>query len=130
MGTVATYSDRARIKVADSARTNLLDGEVLGILNGILETIYQTLLSLGSDLVSEQLEGLTNYTSDDFPWRGIFNRAIERLLIVEMLEMQGKDVTLHFGFAQQELDRAMQTVYDRGIRQDRVSSDLFSVGGI
>ena len=215
MGTVATYSDRARIKVADSARTQLLDSEVVGILNGILETIYQSLVGVGSNLVYsvgevttvdgtpeyspsfsfdgflrngswvdgediylsqvpetdkikwdydsttnqpevfyltedgkvgylwvpdaaytihhtywKPLTALSNYSKDDFPWGGIFNRAIERLLIVEMLEMQGKDASLHFGFAQQELDRAMEMVYTRGIKRERVSSNMFSIGGI
>lgn len=215
MGTVATYSDRARIKVNDSARTQLLDGEVVGILNGIIETIYQTLVNMGSNLaygvgtvttVADTIEYtptfefdgfwregnwvdgedtyiyqvpesdktkwdfgsstsqpeafyltedskigylwvpdkeytihhtywkpltvLTDYSADDFPWGGIWNRAIERLLVVEMLAIQGKDPSIHASFASTEWDNALKMVYARGIRQEKVVSNMFSISGV
>lgn len=50
MGTVRTFADRAKIKMADQ-EIRVLDNNVLGILNDILETIYQTLVNVNSNLV-------------------------------------------------------------------------------
>lgn len=215
MGTVATYCDRARVRVRDSARIELIDPEVLGILNGILETIYQTLVNVNSNLVyalgtvttvdgtaeytptftfdsflrdgswvdgedtylkevSEadkikwdytsttntpeayyitedgkvgylwvpddaytiyhtywaQVTAITNYTTGTLPWGGIFNRYIERQLVIEILEMQEKDTSMSMFHAQTEWDKAMTMVYNRGIRRERQASDMFSIGNI
>lgn len=213
MGTVATYADRARVKVRDSGRTELIDSEVLGILNGILETIYQTLVNVNSNLVYgvgtvttvadtaeytpsfsfdsflregswvdgedlyltqvaemdkikwdydsstnqpeafyvteggdvgylwvpddaytiyhtywKPLTELSNYTTDDLPWGGVWNRYIERMLIVEYLEIKEKDSSRQAALAQLEWGKAMEMTYARGIRREKVVSNMFIEG--
>lgn len=215
MGSVATCADRARTKIVDVSRGSFLDPEVLGVLNNILETIYQTLVNVSSNLVYgigtvvtvadtaeytpsfsfdgflregswvdgedvyltqvsetdkikwdyssttsqpeafyvtedgkvgylwipddaytiyhtywKPLTALTNYTTDNLPWNGIWNRAIERLLVVELLEIMGKDSTRQASLVSFEWDKAMNMVYQRGIRREKVVSNMFSIGGI
>lgn len=50
MGTVATIANRERVKIIDT-KVDYGDPDVLGMLNGILETIYQTLVNVNSNLV-------------------------------------------------------------------------------
>ena len=50
MGTVATIGDRARLKIGEIT-PRFVDENLLGIINTILETIYQSLVSVNSNLV-------------------------------------------------------------------------------
>jgi hypothetical protein len=76
------------------------------------------------------LTTLTDYDTDALPWGGIFNRVVERLLIVEMLEVLELDNSRQAVFAEIETNKAMTMVYNRGIRRRRVTSDMFSIEGI
>ena len=69
---------------------------------------------------------LTSYDDDDLPWEGIWNKYIERMLIVEMLEILESDNSRQAILAENEWDHAMNLVYNRGIRQEKVISDMFS----
>lgn len=52
MGTVKTIGDKARIKIRDTSKTvYLLDSELLGMINDISESIYQTLCQIESNLI-------------------------------------------------------------------------------
>ena len=73
---------------------------------------------------------LTGYDDDDLPWGGIWNRAIERMVVVEALEILELDNSRQAIFAGIEWDKAMTMTYARGIRRERVVSDMFSVEGI
>ena len=215
MGTVKTYGDKARIKIRDTNKRQFTDPELLDIINDILETIYQNLVSVSSNLVYAEdtittvadtaeytptfshngflwdgvwldgedtflvemseadkvrydygtttsepeayyltedgkvgflwvpddaytvhiqfwkpLTALTSYDSDDLPWDGIWNRAIERLLVVETLEILERDVSRQALLADMEWHRAMNLVYARGVRRYRQKSDMFSIEGI
>lgn len=215
MGTVATIGDRAGVKAKDSSYRQFTRPDRLGILNSILEDIYQTLVNVESNLVYAEdtvttsadtaeytpsfsfdgflidgswvdgeedylvqvsegdkikwdygtttnqpevfyvtedgkigylwipndtytihhqfwkpLTALTDYDADTLPWSGIFNRTIERLLVVEMLEILELDNSRHAILAEIEMNKALQMVYARGIRRRKVMSNLFSVEGI
>lgn len=215
MGTVATYCDRARNKLGDINRSKFRDPEVLGVLNDILETIYQTLVNISSNLVYavgtvsttadtaeytpsfsfdgflregswvdgedtylcqvsevdkikwdyssttnqpeafyitedgkigylwvpddtytihhtywKPLTAITNYTADTLPWNGIWNRAIERLLVIELLEIVGINSARHSAFAQTEWNKALVMTYTRGMRREKIVSGMFSIEGI
>jgi hypothetical protein len=215
VGTVKTYGDRARVKIRDTNSQQFSDSDLLGIINGIVENIYQTLVDISSNLVyaedtittvadtaeytpSFEFDGflrdgswvdgedlylvqvpesdkikwdygtstnqpevfyvtedgkigylwvpddaytiyhtfwkpltvLTGYDDDDLPWGGIWNRAIERMVVVETLEILELDNSRQAIFAGLEWDKAMAMTYARGIRRERVVSDMFSVEGI
>ena len=215
MGTTATVGDRAGVKVRDTSYKQFTKDVRLGLLNGILETIYQKLVYVESNLVygedtvttsadtaeytpsfsfdgflldgswvdgedtylSQVSEGdkikwdydsttnqpeafyltedgkigylwvpddtytihhqywkpltvLTDYDANTLPWGGIFNRVIERLLVIEMLEILELDNSRQAALAEIEMHRAMGLVYIRGIRRRKVISDMFSVEGI
>jgi len=219
MGTVATICDRARNKIADP-KIRFLDKNVLGIVNDILETIYQTLVNVNSNLVyaigtittiadtaeytpSFSFDGflrngswvdgedvyitqvseidkikwdyssttnqpeafyvtedgkvgylwvpddaytiyhtywkpftaLTDYSADDLPWGGIWNRAIGQLVEIELLETANnpqwqKKILRKLSLAKAERDRVISMVYRRGVRRERQVSDMFSIEGI
>ena len=80
------------------------------------------------------LTALTDYDANDLPWGGIWNRAIQRLLIVELLGIPSKEnvgkIEKQLGLVGIEWDKAMSMVYQRGVRQERQVSDMFSIGGI
>lgn len=215
MGTVATFGDKAGKKVRDSSYNQFSKDDRLEIINDILETIYQSLVAVESNLVYAEdtqatvadtaeytpsfsfdgflqdgswvdgednylvqvsegdkikwdfdsttnqpeafyvtedgkigylwvpdavytihhqywlpLTALTNYDTNTLPWGGIFNRAIERLLVVEMLEILERDPSRQAVLADIEMNKAIQMVYVRGLRQRKVISNMFSVGGI
>lgn len=50
MGTVKTIGDRAKLKILD-IKVNYDDTDVLGMINDILETIYQALVNVSSNFV-------------------------------------------------------------------------------
>jgi len=51
MGTVSDHGDRAGIKVRDTSYKQFTKDQRLGIMNDILETIYQKLVNVESNLV-------------------------------------------------------------------------------
>jgi len=211
MGTVKTAGDNARVKIRDVNKLHFTDAEFLAIVNDILETIYQKLCFVESNLVYaegtittaastleytptfshngflhdgvwldgedtflgqvseadkvkydygsttsapeayyltedgkvgflwvpddtytvhvqywEPLTALTTYDTDALPWDGIFNRVIQRLLIVEALETLERDNSRQAMLAEIEMGSAMSMVYMRGIRIRRQISDMFS----
>jgi hypothetical protein len=213
MGTVKTHGDLARVKARNP--TSITDLITLGLVNGILENIYQQLVFVESNLVYAEtsittaagdmeytpevsfngflrdgvwvdgettylaelteadkvkydygsttsrpegyyltedgkvgflwvpddeytiyaqywkpLTALDDYDDDDLPWGGIWNQAIERLLVVEILEILERDNSRQAILADIEWDKAMNMVYARGIRQRRQVSDMFTVDGI
>lgn len=213
MGTVKTHGDRAQMKTRNP--TSITDTIVLGLINDILENIYQQLVFVESNLVyaetsiptvagtmeytptpsfngflrdgvwidgedgylielsetdkvkydygstTSQPEGyyltedgkvgflwvpdavytiycqywkpltaLTDYDNDDLPWGGIWNQAIQRLLVVEILEILERDNSRQAILADIEWDKAMNMVYARGIRQRRQVSDMFTIEGV
>ncbi|MBW2036427.1 MAG: hypothetical protein JRI41_02945 [Deltaproteobacteria bacterium] len=215
MGTVATYGDRAGLKVRDPNYKQFPKTVRLGIFNDILETLYQKLVAVESNLVYAEgtqvtvdgtaeytpsfnfdgflragswvdgedtylkqvpesdkirfdygstksqpeafyvteggaigylwvpddaytvhhqywmpITALTDYDTDDLPWGGVFNRVIERLLVIEMLEILELDNSRHAALAEIEMSSAMAMVYARGIRPQKVVSNMFSAEGI
>jgi len=215
MGTVKTCGDRARVKIRDTDSLQFTDAQLLGITNGILEDIYQTLVNVSSNLVyaigtvttedstAEYTPGfthngflregswvdgedtylqevseadkikwdydsttsqpeayyitedekvgylwvpddaytiyhtywkpvtaLTTYATDALPWGGIFNRFIERMLIVECLEILERDNSRQAMLAGIERDKALNMVYARGVRKEKQVSNMFTVEGI
>ena len=215
MGTVATHGDLAGVKIRDTAYNQFSTTARLGMINDILESIYQTLVNMESNLVYAEgtvtteadvgeytpdfsfdgflidgswvdgedtylvqvneadkvgfdygsttnqpeafyltedgdigylwvpddeytiyhqywlpLTALTDYDTDDLPWGGIFNRAIQRLLVVEMMEVLEWDNSRQALLAEIEMNKAMNMVYVRGVRQRKVVSNMFSVEGI
>ena len=79
------------------------------------------------------LVALTDYENDDLPWGGIWNKTIQNLLLVEMLEY-GKEnsdkILYHTQMARLEWEKAMSMVYQRGIRRERQVSNMFTAEGI
>jgi hypothetical protein len=76
---------------------------------------------------------LTDYEADDLPWGGVWNATIQRLLLVEMLEFTEEDpnkIIYQTQMAGIEWDKAMSMVYQRGIKQERQLSNMFSTGGV
>jgi len=215
MGTVLDHGDRAGIKVRDTSYKQFTKTERLGLLNDILETIYQSLVNIESNLVYAEgtqvtvadtaeytpsfdfdgflidgswvdgedeyltqvsegdkikwdydsttnqpeafyltedgkigylwvpddaytihhqywvpLTALTDYDTDTLPWGGIFNRAIQRLLVVEMLEVLELDSSRHALLAEIEMNKAMGIVYARGIRRRKIMSSMFTAEGV
>ena len=51
MGTLQTIGDRARVKIRDTSEVEFTDDKLMGIVNGILKEIYQTLVNMESNLV-------------------------------------------------------------------------------
>lgn len=219
MGTVKTCGDKARLKIKD-AKIDYFDSNVLDFMNDILETIYQTLVNVSSNLVYaigdvtteadtgeytpdfsfdgflregswlagentylaqvsetdkikwdytsttsppevfyitedgkigylfvpdaiytvhhtywKPLTALTTYNTDNLPWGGIWNRTIQRLLMVELLGISSEKgaasrIEKELGLADMEWNKAMTMVYRRGIRPQRQVSDMFQIGGI
>ena len=78
----------------------------------------------------EPLTALTDYDSDDLPWGGIFNRYIQRMLVLEMKEVLERDNTRDAIMAAIELGQALNMVYARGVRYRRQISNMFSIKGI
>lgn len=76
------------------------------------------------------LTALTAYDTDALPWGGIWNTAIQRLMVVEMLEILERDNSRQAMLAEIEWDKAMNITYARGVRQYRQTSDMFSIDGI
>lgn len=76
------------------------------------------------------LTAMATYASDSLPWENIFNSYIQRKLIVEMLEASENDGSRQLALSQIDWVNAMNLVYSRGIRQERASSDMFSIEGI
>ena len=215
MGTLNTICDRARVKIRDVDGLVFTDAQLMGIVNGILEQIYQTLCQAESALVYgetsfDTVDGTMEYTpavtfygilddgmwvdgedtylqmvseadkikwdyestesqpeayylsedsnigllwvpdaaytihyqyykpltamstfaTDALPWGGIWNLAIERMLIVECMEVQERDASRHAVMSVVEWDKAMNITHKRGIRSRKQVSDLFSVNGI
>lgn len=214
MGTVSTCCDRARVKIRDKNARQFTDADLLGMINDILEDIYQTLVNMNSNLVYatgtvtttadkgeytpsfesdgflsdgswvdgediylqqvseadkikwdydsttnqpeafyvtedekigylwvpddaytihhtfwEPLIELDDYDNDDLPWL-VWNRVVQRRLVVEMLEVLELDNSRHLGFLVIEEEKAMAMTYARGVRKTRQASDMFSVEGI
>lgn len=78
------------------------------------------------------LVALTDYEADDLPWGGVWNATIQRLLLVEMLEFTEEDpnkIIYQTQMAGIEWDKAMSMVYQRGIKQERQLSNMFSAEG-
>jgi hypothetical protein len=73
---------------------------------------------------------MATYASDSLPWENIFNSYIQRKLIVEILEASENDGSRQLALSQIDWVNAMNLVYSRGIRQERASSDMFSIEGI
>jgi hypothetical protein len=215
MGTLATYADKAGQKIRDTNYKQFTKAIRLEMVNDILETIYQSLVNVESNLVYAEdtittvastaeytpsfsfdgflqegswvdgedeyltqlseadkikydygtttsqpeafyvtedgkigylwipdaaytihhqywkpLTALTDYDTDTLPWGGIFNRAIERLLTIEMMEILDLDNSRHSMLADIEMDKALTMVYNRGIRRRKVMSNMFSIEGI
>lgn len=65
-------------------------------------------------------------TSGSLPWNGTFDRYIERRLVVDLLEIMERDNSRQAILASQEWDAAMNMVYRKGLRQRRVSTNMFS----
>jgi len=215
MGTVKTHGDLAALKVRDTGNVQFSEDDRLALINDILESIYQTLINVSSNLVYavgtvtteadtgeytptfshngflrdgswvdgedtylsqvseldkikwdydsstsqpeafyitedskvgylwvpddeytiyhsywKPLTALTSYDEDALPWGGIWNRTIQRLLVVEMMEILEVDSSAQALIAQIEWDKAMNLVYVRGVRKERVISNMFSVEGI
>lgn len=215
MGTVKTHGDIARIKARDPNSLKFTDANLLTLINGIRERIYQRLQFISSNLVYtegsittvdgtleytpsfshngflkdgvwldgedwflvelteadkvrydygsttaepeayyinedgdvgflwvpddaytvhvlywEPLTALTDYDTSALGWDNIWNQAIERLLVIEMLEAMERDSSRQAVLAQIDWDTAMNTTYARGVRQYRKKSDMFSVEGI
>ena len=76
------------------------------------------------------LTALTDYDEDALPWGGIWNRVIQRLLVVEMLEILERDNSRQAIFADIEETKAMNMVYIRGVRPKRQASSMFSIEGV
>jgi hypothetical protein len=76
------------------------------------------------------LTAMATYASDSLPWENIFNSYIQRKLIVEILEASENDGSRQLALSQIDWVNAMNLVYSRGIRQERASSDMFSIEGI
>jgi len=215
MGTLKVHGDLAALKARDSGNVQFSEANRLAMINDILETIYQTLINVNSNLVYaigtvttsadtpeytptfshdgflrdgswvdgedtylsqveevdkikwdydsstnqpeafyitedskvgylwvpddaytinhtywKPLTALTTYATDALPWGGIWNRTIQRLLIVEMMEILEVDSSKQAVLADIEWDKAMIMVYARGVRKERVVSNMFSVEGI
>ena len=73
---------------------------------------------------------LTDYDNDTLPWDSIWNQAIQRALVVETLEILELDNSRQAILAESEWDKAMSMTYARGVRQERVISNMFTVEGI
>lgn len=69
-------------------------------------------------------------TMDSLPWEGIWDRVVERSLVVELLEIMEKDTSRQAVMTQMEWDKAMNLTYSRGVRPAIIVSDMFSVDGI
>ncbi len=216
MGSLSTCIDLARFKALDTDKILFTDANLISIVNGILEQIYQTLVNVQSNLVYDagtitttngvaeytpsfttrggflregswidgedtylyqvseadkikwDFDSSTNqpevfyvnaagdigylwvpdntytihhlywkpytamatYADDDLPWENIWNQYIERMLIIEMKETQEADTSRQSVLAQIEWDKAMNLVYARGIRQEKVVSNMFAIEGI
>lgn len=216
MGTVKTHGDLAKLKIRDSNDRQFTDTNRLSMINDILETIYQKLCFIESNLVYAEgtitlgdgteeytpsfaphngflddgvwLDGedtyltqvteadkvrydygsttsepeayyltedgkvgflwvpddtytvhvqywnpltvLTDYDNDDLPWGGIWDRVIQRLLVVEMLEVLERDNSRQALLADIEENSAMNMVYKLGVRPKRQVSDMFNIGGV
>ena len=215
MGTLKVHADLAALKIRDTSNIQFFEADKLALINDILETIYQTLINVNSNLVYavgtiptvadtaeyvpgfshngfmregnwvdgedtyiyqvpeadkikwdyssttsqpeafyvaedgkvgylwvpdavytiyhtywKPLTALTTYATDALPWDGIFNRFIQRMLIVEMMEILEVDSSRQALLADIEMDKAMNLVYARGVRREKVVSNMFSIGGI
>ena len=73
---------------------------------------------------------MSDYNSDSLPWGGIFNQYIEKMLIVECLEVLEKNSSNQMALANMEWNKALNMVYTRGLRKEKQVSDMFSVEGI
>jgi len=73
---------------------------------------------------------MATYATDTLPWGGIFNRFIERMLVVECLEILERDSSKQAVLAEIEMNKAMNMVYGRGVRREKQVSSMFSIGGI
>ena len=73
---------------------------------------------------------MATYASDVLPWGGIFNRFIERMLVVECLEILERDSSRQATLAEIEHNKAMNMVYARGVRREKQVSSMFGIGGI
>ena len=215
MGTLLTVGTRARVKIRDVDILIFTNAQLMGMVNDILETIYQSLVFISSNLVYtegtidieadvmeytpdfthngflrngvwldgedtflpqvtesdkvkysydtatappeayylteddkvgflcvpdddytvhveywEPLTELDDYDDDDLPWGGIFNRYIQRALVVECLETLERDPSRQGILADMEWGKALNLVYARGLRKEKQVSDMFSVEGI
>ena len=76
------------------------------------------------------ITAMTTYATDALPWGGIFNRFIERMLVVECLEILERDSSKQAVLAEIEMNKAMSLVYARGVRREKQVSSMFNIGGI
>ncbi len=76
------------------------------------------------------LVALTDYASDNIPWLGIWNQFVRKMLIVEALEVSNVANDRQRFLAELEHQRAMNLVFNHGVKRERVSSDMFSIQGI
>ncbi len=72
---------------------------------------------------------LADYDNDNFAYNGIWNLYIGKKLLSESMTILGFNGDRSLVLAEREHDKAMQMVYNHGIRRERVSSGLFSVQG-
>ena len=73
---------------------------------------------------------LTDYDLDDLPLEGIFDNYISNMVVVELLEILERDNSRAAVFAEIARNQAMTVVYSKGVRSERITSDMFNVGGI
>lgn len=78
----------------------------------------------------EPLTEMSTYASDTLPFDGVFNQYIERMLVVECLEILEQDNSRQAILAQMSYDKAMNRVYGLGLKPYKSISNMFSVEGI
>jgi len=76
------------------------------------------------------ITAMSTYATDTLPWGGIFNRFIERMLIVECLEILERDSSRQAVLAEIEHNKVMNLVFARGVRREKQVSNMFGLGGI
>lgn len=73
---------------------------------------------------------LTTYATDTLPYDGIFNQYIMWQVKADILNMLERDNSGPSKQAELAMDRALDLVYARGIRNDEVISDMFDYYGV
>jgi hypothetical protein len=73
---------------------------------------------------------VSTYDDDDLPFAGIWNRAIEELIMAELLNLEELPSAFRMGMGSNAWNQAMRATYERGIRRRAAQHDMFDIDGV